>query len=624
MTIMFNLFLTLLLIGSFLGYMMLTQKVIGLRREFVPGFVFSSVACIIYFCGLVGILFFGSIVVMVSGLTTFVILLIDRLKKESSFRLSFSLFEFFFVLGCLFFFSLLLRSKLIHYDNFSHWAIVVKQMLSTNAFPTAESNLIDFKNYPLGISSFLYYVCRFVGNYQFVMTFSQGMLIFSCFYAMFGIISEKKRFLLYAFLGLGCASLSLFNITIRINNLLVDFLLPIYTLAIFSMAYQYRAEHLRAFISVLPMAGLLTITKSTGIIFAAIGLIFLFYMMFIYCKDMSRKRVLVSSLITFLVAILPYLGWTWHMKTTFSDVENKFSIQNITTGKTIEQMREITSLFIHSSIDISTRPAIGILIFNLIAIGTVIFNAFVLKKKWNLWKVLLTLDVVLLLYYIGIWGLYIFSMPLDEALWLAGFERYASSIVVLFVGGLMLTATVDIENSFYYKIGQVPDEQAFRNVANKELYQKGVLVCMAIGVTLLLSEYNGISSIILDYDTSLPYKIQVIIGDRWYKNGEEDDNRYLFYAPDKDAQVTNFYMQYVGRYFLYAPNVDGICLFYEENMNNLLGGYDYLIVVESDVHERHLLSKHYGITGQEGIYKIISKDGQVVLVFEGNGEEIVE
>jgi hypothetical protein len=603
-----------------MGYMLLVKKSIGLRLEFVPGFTFSFVACIIYFCGLFGWLLAGSITLLVIGLIIFIVFMTMRIKKESKVQLSFSLFGVFWSVGCLFFFFLLLRGKLTHYDNFSHWAIVVKQMLSTNAFPTAGSTLIDFKNYPLGISSFLYYVCRFAGNYQSIMILAQGILIFSCFYTMFGIISEKKRFLLYAFLGLGCASLSIFNITIRINNLLVDFLLPIYTLAIFAIAYQYRRDPRRALIGVLPLVGLLTIIKSTGIIFAAIGLIYLFYMVITNCKE-SRFRVLVMSFITLIVTILPYLGWEWHMRTAFREVDNKFDLQNMPIEKTTDQIQEITSLFIRSSIDLSTRPAMGILAFNLLAIGAVLINAFVLRKRWKLWKSLIALNVVLLFYYMGIWGLYIFSMPLDEALWLAGFERYASSNVVLFAGSLVLTAAVDMENSFYYKIGQVPQEQAFRSIANKDRYQKGVIICMAIAITLLLSEYNGISSIIKDYESTLPYKIQVITGDRWYKNGKEDENKYLFYASDRESQVTNFYMQYVARYFLYTSKVDGICLFYEDNMNNLLSSYDYLVVVESDFNERYLLRKHYNVTGQEGIYKVINKDGQISLIFEGNREE---
>ena len=148
---------------------------------------------------------------------------------------------------------------------------------STNAFPIASSALIDFKNYPLGVSSFVYYVSRFIGQWEPVMLCAQGLLIFGCFYAIFGIISEKKRFLLYAFLGLGCATLSLFNLTIRINNLLVDFLLPVLTLAVFAIAHQYRTDAKRALLTALPLLALLTITKNTGILFAALGMAFLVY-----------------------------------------------------------------------------------------------------------------------------------------------------------------------------------------------------------------------------------------------------------------------------------------------------------------------------------------------------------
>lgn len=621
MSIISNLFFATLLICSFLGYMLLTQKVIGIRREFVPAFIFSSIACIVYFSGLFGMLFIGSILVMVLGFIAFIIILLEEFRKGMSFSLDFSLFGFFWTVGSLFFFFLLFRSKLTHYDNFSHWGIVVKQMLSTDAFPTAQSNLIDFKNYPLGISSFIYYISRLVGTSQSIMIFAQGILIFSCFYAMFGIISEKKRFLLYAFLGLACATLSFFNMTVRINNLLVDFLLPIYTLAIFAIAYQYRLDPRRAFITALPMIGLLTITKSTGIIFAAIGITFLFYMVFTYAKDTSRRKILFLAFIMFFLAIMPYLGWTWHMKTAFSTVSNKFDFQNMPIEKNAEQIKEILSLFIRSSLDLSTRPAMGILIFNLLSIGAVTFNFFLLKQEWRLWKVLISLNVIVFLYYVGILGLYVFSMPLDEAVRLAGFDRYASSIVVLFVGGLALTATVDIENSFYYKIGQVPDERSFRTVTNKNRYQKGVIICIAIATTLLVSEYNGLSSIIQDYENSLPYKVLTITGDRWYENGLEDDRQYLLYASDQEEQVSNFYMQYIARYHLYAPNVDGISLFYEDNMNNLLSGYDYLMIVESDDNGRNLLSKHYGVTGQEGIYKIVQTEGDVLLLFEGNRSE---
>lgn len=603
-----------LLIFSFIGYMQFVRKALSIRWEFIPVFVFSSIACIVFLSGLVGQLYVGSLILLLVGLLLYGRMVFLGMRRGASFRISFSLFQFSFLAGTFIFLLVLFQNQLTHYDNFSHWAIVLKQMLSTDAFPTPDSNLIDFKNYPLGTSSFIYYVCRFMGHDQSVMLLAQGLLIFSCFYAMFGIVSEKKRFLLYAFLGLGLSTLSFFNLTIRITNLLVDFLLPIYALAILAVIYQYRHDIKRACIIMLPLAGVLTVIKSTGIIFAAIGLIFLVYTWLKHRQKSSWKDAL-PVVGTICGTLIPYFGWSWRMATVFQGVDNKFDVatSGIQSGKTAEQMHEILWLFLKSSTDITTRPVIGIVIFQFVAIAASIFAYVVLKKKWNLWKALIALDVVLLLYYAGILALYLFSMPLDEAVRLAGFERYASSIVVLFAGSLVLCAAIDLERSFHYRIGEVPDYQAFKTVKTKGHYQKGIIGCMAIAATILLSEYNGIVSIARTYDTTLPYKIHAVTGDRWYKDGQEDNNRYLFYASDRDQQVTNYYMQYVGKYFLYAPHVDGIVLFYEDNMDNLLSGYDYLVVVETDRNAKWLLKKHYGIDMKEGIYKITRSGEQIIL-----------
>ncbi|GAB6927881.1 hypothetical protein JCM10914A_18640 [Paenibacillus sp. JCM 10914] len=602
------------LVFSFLGYMLLVRKFLSLRWEFIPVFVFSTIACLVFFSGLAGRLHAGSVAIMILGLVAFVVILVFWLHQRPSFRITFSISKLSFLLGSFIFLLVLFQNQLTHYDNFSHWAIVLKQMLSTDAFPTPDADLIDFKNYPLGISSFIYYVCRFAGQAQSIMLLAQGLLIFSCFYAMFGIVSEKRRYLLYAVLGMGLSTLSFFNITIRINNLLVDFLLPIYVLAIFAVVHQYRNDILRACAIVLPLAGLLTVTKSTGVIFAAVGLIYLVYTWLTHWKKPGWKQALAVAG-TLVGAFLPSYGWSMRMATVFQGVENKFEVSSsgLDTNRTLEQMVEIFSLFLKSSTDLTTRPVMGIVIFQILAIAASVFAAVVLKKKWKLWKALIALDVVLLLYYAGILGLYLFSMPLDEAMWLAGFERYASSIVVLFVGGLVLCATVDIERSFHHKIGEVPDFRAFKNVRTKGFYQKGVMACTAVAVTLLLSEYNGMVSIARDYDNSLPYKVHAVTGDRWYDGGQEDESKYLFYASDKDLQVTNFYMQYIGRYFLFAPNVDGIVLFYEDNMDNLLSGYDYLVVVETDKDAKRLLKKHYGVDMQAGIYQITRSGDEIVL-----------
>jgi len=605
------------LLCSISGFMMFTRDKLRLQAEFIPVFVFSAIACIVYFCGLAGFLLPGSAAVLAAGVILFVFSLTRRIRNRPNEGFRLSLFCVGFAVGSLFFFQLLLTSRLIHYDNFSHWAIVIKQMLSTNAFPDAASALVDFKNYPLGSSSFIYFICRFAGSSQGIMLAAQGLLIFACFYAMFGVITEKKRFLLFAFLAAGCSLLSIFNITIRITNLLVDFLLPIYTLVLFVMIYKYQREIEKACISIIPVAGLLMIIKNTGTIFAGIGFLFLIYV-WIKNRNKSYWKNGMVVILSIGASFLPYLLWNNHMAIKFQGVENKFevsadSIRSVSGGKSPEEIHQILKLFIKSVFDITSRPAMGILGFHVAAIIASLFAAVLLRKSWNLWKALIALDVVLIGYYLGILGLYIFSMPLDEAIRLAGFERYASSIVVLFAGGLVLCATVDIENSFYYRTGELPAYQAFKTVESKDRYQKGVIFFMALAITILMSEYNGMQTIRRSYKTTLPYKVYQVTGDRWYCGGKVDESRYLFYAADVDSQVTDYYLQYIGKYMLYASNVDGICAFYEDNLINLLSSYDYLVLVESDGEAKHLLKKHFGVSGQEGIYRIIHSDKELAL-----------
>ncbi|WP_415985382.1 hypothetical protein [Holdemanella biformis] len=135
------------------------------------------------------------------------------------------------------------------------------------------------------------------------MLFLQGLIIFSSFYCLFGIIEEKKRFLLYSFLAAGCSLLSIFNITIRINNLLVDFILPTMCLASIAIIYTYRNDLKKAWI-LIPILGLLTIIKSTGSLFVLIAIIY--YMYFYETKEIKIFFDFSHVLLTYSVLANPY------------------------------------------------------------------------------------------------------------------------------------------------------------------------------------------------------------------------------------------------------------------------------------------------------------------------------
>lgn len=571
-------------VGSFLGFLSFAQK--KMDTYFAPLFTISCLSLIVYLGGLLHILYLTSIVLYTLGILCFFYILS---KKDFSFSLTFPNLCFYII--SLFFLTFLLRANFIHTDNFSHWAIVVKDMLETNAFPTQASTLIPFKDIPLGMACWIYYGCLFLGHYPSMMLFLQGTLIFSCLYALLGIIEEKKRFLLYSFLGAGCALFSIFTLPIRMNNLFVDFILSLLTLSSLAIIYTYRHDVNKTWI-LLPILGLLGIIQNSGFIFILFVLCFYVYT---YSRQNNKKYIPV-----FFLSFIPILLWQVHMKIEFSfDLSQIFS-----HPKTPNEIYKIIQLYLHSCFDFNSRQIVGILILNMIVILVCLFGFKILNKKFALIKVLLVSDIVLVFYYIGLLGMYIYAMPLTEALRLKGFERYTSSIVVLFFGCLILCATIDLENSFSIKMGNQYNYKAFHSIKTKKQYQMAVTVTCTICILALISEYNSLVYLQSLYPETLPYKVQQVTKDRYNSSGKIDHHKYLVYASNIKGQNTNAYLQYITRYMLYADHVDGTSHFNEDHIVNRLKDYDYLIIVESDKNEKHLLQKYFNVDGHEKIYKV--------------------
>ncbi len=612
MNLLIRLILTIGFILSCTGLLLWAKQFLKVPFCFVPAFVISFVTVIVYFGGILNILFPTACFVYVIGIILFVWLGIIHHKNISTYLKHLHLLDICFVIGSIPFITLLLHEHLQHYDNFTHWALIVKVLLTNNAFPTASNALVEFTNYPIGTSSLLYYFGTFLGHSDGVFLLGQGLLIFSLFYAIFGVISKPKCFLLVAFLGTGLSTLSFFNLTIRINNLLVDFILPILTLACWAVIFRYKDQPKKELLLLLPLQALLLIIKATGILYFSFVLI-LWIIQTIQVRSSWKFSNIMKAIGTSIASLSTYLAWEYHTVTVFANVENKFSTSTLAM-KSSEEMHTIINTFIHSSLDITTRPFLGFLISNLVIIALYIgIRIFLHQNSKKLVHALVLLDLMVIIYYIGILALYLFSMPLDEALTLAGFERYASSIIDLYVGGLVLNVTLLLQDEFSY----TNDEHIlYRSPKEKQNYQKAILVCISIMILILTSEYNGIISIDSSYDTSLAYTMKSVVKDHWTK--EDDEHKYLLYGSDHDGQMTSYYFQYLAKYYLYASHIDAVCTFYEPNLENLLSSYDYLVVVEPDQQEENMLNKHFHVDGTTGFYHITKNNDSITLEKESN------
>ncbi len=84
---------------------------------------------------------------------------------------------------------------------------------------------------PILAARCLLYTAIIVGYHENVLLIGQLILIFCSLYSFFAIIRDPKRKLAFALIFTSMAVFNYFNIAIRMNNLLVDFILPVLTLA---------------------------------------------------------------------------------------------------------------------------------------------------------------------------------------------------------------------------------------------------------------------------------------------------------------------------------------------------------------------------------------------------------
>lgn len=577
----------------------------------------AGVSLILYAGGLAGMLIPTVCLVLAGGLLGFAYFFCLLLRKKTEIHAP-GFFGICFGTVSVVFAGLILNLKLLHYDNFSHWAVIVKYLLSSHCFPGMDTELIAFLDYPPGSSVFIYYVCLFLGKSQGVMLLAHDAIIFACFLAVFGIVEERRRFLLYSFLAMGCAILSYLNLTVRINNLLVDFLLPLLAMASIACSYRYRHKIWQASLLSGVILGFLGIVKNTGLIFALFA--FIAYLRTVLHRETPKKCEKAEEIgnhvkkkwgavfLTMTAAVLPFFLWQYHLETALAGYEGKFSLGE---AGGLEYVRadpglysEIAGRFVKEALDLSGRAVQIFLLCNIAAAGAVLFARLHLKRRWGLLRTLVLADMMTGVYYAGLLCLYLYSMPEEEALRLAGFERYTCSIMVLFAGVLFMRATVDIEHSFAVDIDEAGAYRAYSSPVAKRRYQYGVLLTFVVTLNFIFSEYNGLVAVRKEYGNSLPGKAEKIIGDRWYPDGTEDQRRYLVAVTDKDSWITYGEAEYVSRYFLYAPNVDVTDALDEETARTAVGEYDFIVILESEAVDDRVAGMYGGIFKTPGIYPV--------------------
>jgi len=501
--------------------------------------------------------------------------------------------------------AVLAQSSLVHYDNFSHWAVMAKFMTVTGRLPGAADHLISFTSYPPATALFLTQFATWAGFHEGALLVAQFGLIWAAAYACFAALRDRTRALTGFLLCLTIAGSLVFNIAIRLNNLLVDYVLPVLTVAALVGIFVYRDRPWLLCGHVAVFTGSLLLVKNSAAFFVAlIG----FYFLVTLLRSGRQKLAIPGNLLrwagTMLIGSLPFWSWQRHVQATFTLSKHEISAQayqHQLAGESAHTILKIAHRFGQQILNPQSLSTKGLLLINAVLLLSWVLVRFGNGRRNPLLKTLGLLDGLFLLYYGSLLGMYLLSMPYAEAIQLDGFERYMGSIVVLglYLGALVLARVIDA--NFYEQTFEKRDSRAFATIATKNAYQLGTLVIGFFAVTMMYSEITGTNFTNKMSQNTLPLQLQ-----RCSRPWMRVNHRKLLVVDPQAEDVANYYAGYAARYYYLTDKAVG-----QENFmvtpavfRRTVQAYDYVVIPEFHRTFTVLTQKVYHQRVVTGLYRV--------------------
>lgn len=432
---------------SLVGYILLLNQKLHIRTEYCPAVICASISSLMVIGGVIGALQITAMALMSIGLIALIYVLIGYKSIKFTKRDTVLMAAFFFV--AVYFFFILSGQRFYHYDNFSHWATVVKSMLLTNRMPNESDVMVTFQAYPLGSSVFIYYVCRFLGMKEGYMLFAQLLIMLSFIFTGASLFNRRNVILVLAFILWGVSALTVYS---NIYMLLVDTVMPLAGLATFAMFLSNRGnsnqkELTKLVLSAMPIAFFLIQVKNSGIYYLLIALL---YFAFVLWKAADKKNRILFLACDIGLPLLSMALWKIHLNFAFSNAnstEHAMSLSryaDVSGAKTSDDIKAIVDALLAK---LPYTTATYMLFLACFIYGVIILVNYNNKKPVrHIVMELVGMVSAYVFYIVSIFLMYIFSMSLDEALELASYDRYMLSAYIFLMGMTVMFAIKNREN----------------------------------------------------------------------------------------------------------------------------------------------------------------------------------
>ena len=314
-------------------------------------------------------------------------------------------------------------------DDISHWALVSRHLLRHDCFPDRNAPYVFFQSYPLGSSVFIYYICKTLSSSEGMQLVAFNFLLAPLFLPVFSLISSKRRRLCYpvalAFF------VFLFHFFRAPISMQVDHMLAFFGIGIIASITYYRDNPKYALLTAIPGMLAVVYVKNSGMFFALMGVLCLAW----NARRHQAKCSTVLKIILFgtLGFIGAYLLWVLHIRLSFPaalETKHAISISAYAEEVSAKGVTVILQILKHLFIKFFqfTYSQALTFVFTIGCAATIVYGCFAVpacrKQFRKYWNALLLCAAAYAIWSVMLCGMYLFSMPEEEALKAASFWRY--------------------------------------------------------------------------------------------------------------------------------------------------------------------------------------------------------
>ena len=471
--------LVILISGSVFG-----SAVCKKRFEDLLPITCTSIVVLLFLYGILRILKQGFFVVLVFSIFLWIYSLAFLIKNKS--WISFA--EFFFTPAFFVFVAAYLVLTYTNYgmmaaswDEFSHWADIVKAMVSIDDFGTNPAAHSMFQSYPPGMSLFQYFFERvfllFNKNKVFSewrLYFSYQILFLSFLMPFLRDLNFKKISVNYIFKMFLTAVLCCLGPMLIFNNIynviLIDAFLGLIAGTGVAMIFVRKDKDWCYDAYIILNITMLVLTKDAGTLFA-IFMAAIYILDNVFVRKEGKVKKVILSILGIVAVSLPKILWSFNIKSNHAYVafSEKVDLRELfrvffgldRTSYRAEVVKKFIGGLFNQCFQISVMK---IEVPYIVFLSVLLIACYIMCKKYQNWKkfdygmqkiVYAALVIESIVYILGLCITYMFKFSEYEAVRIASFGRYMNILlqqIMIFILILVINDLINHERQKYFEI----------------------------------------------------------------------------------------------------------------------------------------------------------------------------